>query len=282
MTDLWSRLAGLESPGVLATIVKVTGSAPREPGARLLLLPDGSFEGTLGGGSLEHEILAHARRMLEEGVPSLSRTYRLNPAADQCCGGEVEVFLERVGPAPRVILFGAGHVGQAVARALSPLPFRVTVVDSRPEFAAKERFPDGADVRCGDPLELLGAIPSDSSSTYAFVFTHSHKLDLLLLSVLLGRPLRFLGLIGSRSKWARFREALKSRGFSEADLSRVTSPIGIGVGGKSAPEIAVSVAAQLLAVQAGLTVEVRHLTDSETATSPAEPISAPAEPARRD
>lgn len=263
MNAPWRLLAELDSAAVLATIVKVTGSAPREAGARLILRADRSFEGTLGGGSLEHQVLAEAGRMLDEAVPSLSRTFRLNPSSDQCCGGEVEVFLEVVGPAPRVILFGAGHVGQAVARALAPLPFRVTVVDSRPEFADPGRFPGGTDVRCGDPLELLGAIPSDAASTHALVFTHSHKQDLLLVSVLLGRPLRFLGLIGSRTKWSRFREALKSRGYSDADLARVTCPIGIGVGGKSAPEIAASVAAQLLAIRDGLTVTVSRLTDSE-------------------
>ncbi len=258
----WQRLAQLEQPAVIATVVRVAGSAPREPGARMLVFPDGRLEGTLGGGRLEQRVCAEARALLDEGRPHAFRTYRLNPSEDQCCGGEVDVFLERLAPAPRVLLFGAGHVGQAVARALAPLPFRVTVVDARAEYATRERFPEAHhDVVCAEPVEGLGRLSFIPEQTYALIFTHSHKLDLLLVSLLLARPLRYLGLIGSRTKWARFRSALLERGFSEADLARVTCPVGIGVGGKQPEEIAVSVVAQLLAVRDGLVVEAHKLSE---------------------
>jgi xanthine dehydrogenase accessory factor len=157
------------------------------------------------------------------------------------------------------VMFGAGHVGQAVARALEPLPFRVTVIDERPEFATRERFPAAHEVLAGDPIATLGGVTTSADSTYALVFTHSHKRDIEIVSVLLGRPLRYLGMIGSRTKWARFRAALLEHGVKEADLGRITSPIGIGVGGKEPEEIAVSVVAQLLAVRDGLRVECRPL-----------------------
>ena len=256
-SDLWKALAGLEEPAIVATIVRVRGSAPREAGARILIHRDGRILGTLGGGRLEHRVRAEAHSMLEEGAPSAHRTYRLNPSEDQCCGGEVEVFLERCSPGPRVLLFGAGHVGEAVARALAPLPFRVTVIDSRAEYMSADRFPEGTDLRCGDPVELLGAIRTSAEDTYALVFTHSHRLDLALVSLLVARPLRLLGIIGSATKLAGCRTALGSRGVSEADLGRITCPIGIGVGGKLPAEIAASVAAQLLAIRDGLTVEIR-------------------------
>jgi xanthine dehydrogenase accessory factor len=264
MNSLWARLAELDEPAILATLVRITGSAPQAAGAHLAVTARGIVAGTLGGGSLEHEVTREAQTMLEEGVESLHRTYRLNPRMDQCCGGEVEVFLELVAPAPHAILFGGGHVGQAVARALSPLPFRVTVVDSRTEFADPSRFPEGTRVVHAPLLEALGAIPTDSTSSFALVFTHSHRADFEIISALLGRPLRYLGLIGSRTKWARFQGALLERGVPAAEIARITCPIGIGVGGKSPAEIAASVAAQLLAVRDGVRVQVNSTTSEVT------------------
>ncbi|MBI5837470.1 MAG: xanthine dehydrogenase accessory protein XdhC [Candidatus Eisenbacteria bacterium] len=259
MDRIWNLLPRLEAPAVLATVVRVTGSAPRGPGSRMLVFAVGRIEGSLGGGRLELKVCAEARTLLAEGTPHVHRTYRLNPAEDQCCGGEVEVFMERIAPRPHVVMFGAGHVGQAVARALAPLPFRVTVIDDREEYAAPGRFPGGVEVICADPLTALGSLHTTAEASYALVFTHSHKLDIHIVSVLVARPLRYLGMIGSRTKWSRFRAALLERGVQEADLARITSPIGIGVGGKEPEEIAVSVVAQLLAVRDGLRVEVASL-----------------------
>jgi xanthine dehydrogenase accessory factor len=223
----------------------------------MLVLADGRIEGSLGGGNLEHKVCAEARSLLAEGAPHAHRTYRLNPSEDQCCGGEVDVFMERVAPGPHVVMFGAGHVGRAVAEALAPLPFRVTVIDERAEYATRERFPHAHQVTCSDPVQAIGALHTTAEATYALVFTHSHKRDIEIVSVLVGKPLRYLGMIGSRTKWARFRAALLERGVREADLGRITSPIGIGIGGKEPEEIAVSVVAQLLAVRDGLRVEVQ-------------------------
>ncbi len=257
MDAIFQTLPNLEVPAVLITLVKVTGSAPRDPGARLLALANGSFLGSLGGGRLEFRALAEARVLLQEGAGSLHRTWRLNPQEDQCCGGEVELFFERLAPSPRVVIFGAGHVARAVSRALESLPFRVTVVDERAEFAHPGHFGPNVQVRCGAPLEQLGAIPTDADSIYALIMTHSHRRDLEMLGALLGRPLRYLGLIGSATKWSRFRAALLGRGVSETELARVRCPIGIGVGSKLPEEIAVSVAAELLAVRDGLEVSAR-------------------------
>lgn len=278
MDELWGYIAGLELPAMVATVVRITGSAPREPGARMVIAQDGIPRGTLGGGRLELRVVSEAISLLREGAPHAHRTYRLNPSEDQCCGGEVEVFFERAAPLPQVLLFGAGHVSEAVARALAPLPFGVTVIDERPEYATSERFPSAASVRAGAPVEILGSLRTSAENTYALIFTHSHRQDLALLSLLIARPLRYLGLIGSRTKWERFRAALRSRGITEAELARVQCPIGIGVGGKLAAEIAVSVAAQLLAVRDGLTVRVEPL-GGLAVVRPADGIAA-AEPER--
>jgi xanthine dehydrogenase accessory factor len=277
MDRMWKLLASLEDTAVLATVVRAVGSSPRAPGARLLVLADGRIQGTLGGGNLEHKVCAEARTMLAEGIPHAHRTYRLNPSEDQCCGGEVDVFMERVAPRPHVVMFGAGHVGQAVAQALAPLPFRVTVIDERAEYAVAARFPQAHQVVAGDPIQTLGTLATSADSTFALVFTHSHRRDIEIVSVLLGRPLRYLGMIGSRTKWSRFRAALLERGVREADLARITSPIGIGIGGKEPEEIAVSVVAQLLAVRDGLHVEAHPLE-----RAPAEPGESLAErPSKR-
>ncbi len=259
-----ARLAALEAAGeafVVLTLAHVAGSAPREPGARMLLRADGSIESTIGGGGLEHDALADARRLLAARLadPAAAtcelRTYFLNASRDQCCGGEVQVLFTVHAPRLHVVLVGAGHVAQAVATVLAPLDLDVSVLDDRPEWNTAERFPRARRL-LEAPEDTLLDFPPVPAHSLVYLMSHSHRRDFECLRMLVPRGLRVLGLIGSRAKWARFRTSLLAQGFAPDDVARVHSPIGIGVGGKHPSEIAISVAAEVLAVRDGRAVTV--------------------------
>lgn len=244
----WSQA---ETPFAVATVTGHQGSTPAEPGAKLLVRADGTFHGTVGGGHLEQLVLADARACLEKGEARAFR-YPLGAKLGQCCGGVVDVFVEPVNHGPRLYLFGAGHVGQALCRTLEDTPFRVHLVDERPEWLHGERIPASV-VRHEEPWDVFAARASwDARRTYVAVMTHRHDVDQDIIAFAVEKPARYLGLIGSRTKWARFRQRLEARGLTARQLDRVRCPMGVETGGKSPQEVAVSIAAGLLQVHHGL------------------------------
>lgn len=251
-------LAGRGVPFVLVTVAEVRGHAPREPGSKMLVPLEGPVVGSVGGGSLERSAVLQARAMLADGAraPVLRRTRldrRPGEHGLQCCGGEVSLLLEPVHPArPVVAVFGAGHVGRALATVLQVLPLDVRLVDSRPDQLAavttgRVGAADVTAVAAPVPDVVARDLPVGSS---VLVMTHDHAEDLAVLDVCLRRDdLAFLGLIGSAAKWGAFRTQLAGLGHDEATLARVTTPVGLpGVPGKSPAAIAVATAAQLLTV----------------------------------
>ena len=149
-----------------------------------------------------------------------------------------------------VWLFGGGHVSQALAAALAPLDFRVAVYDDRPEFASAERFPTAAE-RVTAPFEALRRYVPLAAEDYLVIMTRGHQADFEVLRETLRAPVRYLGCIGSRRKLALCRDHLLAEGFTEAECARVHAPIGLAIGAETPEEIAVSVAAELIAVRAG-------------------------------
>ncbi len=255
-------LQGLETaPACLVRVERTEGSAPREPGAWMAVFA-GSEVGTIGGGHVEFQAIAEARRRLAGASGAAVLRYALGPSLGQCCGGVMHLRFERVTLAdatllatrlaPRrapVALFGGGHVGQALARVLAPLPFQLTWIDSRDGI-----FPPDVpqDVACEHSEPVQAAVPGLAPQSRVLIMSFSHAEDLDVVAACLRRQrergdLPFIGLIGSRSKWAVFRHRLQERGFAEAELARVTCPIGVpGIAGKAPEVIAVAVAAQLL------------------------------------
>lgn len=235
------------TPYVIATVLGASGSTPRDSGTKMVFWDD-NRAGTLGGGQLEFSVTQHALDLLAERRPAqYLENYPLGARLGQCCGGSAAVLLESFVPTVRpTYLFGAGHVGRALAPILASLPLTLHWVDSR-----REEFP--AVVPSGvqrwltdDPLACLtSALPG---SAY-LIMTHQHVLDFeLLLAALRRGDASYIGVIGSQSKWRRFRERLRQRGISDADCDSVHCPIGLSaVPGKQPAEIAVSVAAQLIA-----------------------------------
>lgn len=251
MWDWLPRLQQLRDRGVpvaIVTVVRCSGSTPAAPGAKMLVEAGGALHGTIGGGHLEQLAVADAVAALASGEARACR-YPLGATAGQCCGGVVETFVEIVGVGPQLYLFGAGHVGQAVCRTLSGTPFVVHAIDEREEWSSL--VPPEVH-RHATPWDAFVAEAAWSAeTTYVAIMTHRHDTDEAIVADVVRRPARYVGLIGSQTKWRRFRERLEARGVPAEALDRVRCPIGLDIGGKAPQEVAVSVAAQLLSVHHG-------------------------------
>ena len=253
-----------DQPAVLVSVHATQGSAPREAGAWMAVFAD-TVVGTIGGGHLEFEAIATARQRLAgsgDATGAAIQRYPLGPSLGQCCGGVVQLQYERVTatdlPALRVrltahhspvALFGGGHVGKALVNLLGTLPFDVRWIDSRDEIFP-EQLPANASCEHSDPVQAAVADLAPGSKVLIMSFSHAEDLDVVAACLKRQRErgdLPYIGLIGSKTKWAVFRHRLEARGFSEAELAHVTCPIGVpGIAGKEPEVIAVAVAAQLL------------------------------------
>jgi xanthine dehydrogenase accessory factor len=260
--ELLRRLA--QGPVARIVVIKVQGSAPRDVGAWMAVSPAG-LVGSIGGGKLEFDAVADARALLAGRTMQAERRFALGPSLGQCCGGVVWLRCELLQPADTervraellrvqrghmpVALFGGGHVGAAIVSVLGTLPVRTHWIDSRDEvFPAA--LPLNVRIEHSEPVHA--AVPALEAGSHVLIMSFSHAEDLDILAACLKRrreraDLPFIGLIGSKSKWATFRHRLEARGFAEHELAAVTCPIGVaGVVGKEPELIAVAVAAQLM------------------------------------
>ncbi len=240
----------------LVTIVATGGSTPQRVGAKMLVYEDGRTIGTIGGGCYESDAAGKAREAIRRRQPQLAH-YSLNDElageSGLICGGQMDVYIEPLEQAPDLFLVGAGHVSVEVARFAQAAGFRLHVLDDREKFANVERFP-GAEVIIDDIPGWLrkAAIPP---SAFAVVVTRGHRQDFEAMRELVGRPLRYLGLIGSRAKVARVFEALAVEGTDPSRLASVHAPIGLDIGAVTPAEIGVSIVAELIAVRSGRIAE---------------------------
>jgi xanthine dehydrogenase accessory factor len=241
--DALAEHARAGTASVLVTVLDARGSTPRESGAKMVVGAS-ALHGTIGGGRLEHECVQAARALLtgDDSVPLL-REFPLGPALGQCCGGAVRVLLEPVRPpAWQVALFGAGHVGRAVARLLADLPCRLHWIDARDDAFPEPLGAQVLQIRAEHPEARVASLPPGAM---ALVMTHDHALDYRIIRACLARAdLPFVGLIGSQTKAARFRARLRRDG---QPAERLACPIGLpGIGGKLPAEIAIATVAQVL------------------------------------
>ena len=262
IAKLSSQLA--HGTAILVRVQASQGSVPREVGAWMAVFADTTLA-TVGGGRLELDAIAHARALLRDPALPLLQRYALGPRLGQCCGGQVTLAFEPLSaydlptlaqrlqilqaPPLPVALFGSGHVGTALVRALGLLPVDLTWIDSRDQSFSSDT---PQSVRCEHSNPVQGAVPGLAPQSRVLVMSFSHAEDLDIVAACLLRQrqrgdLPFIGLIGSKTKWATFRHRLLAKGFSEAELGHVTCPIGIsGIADKRPEVIAASVAAQLL------------------------------------
>jgi xanthine dehydrogenase accessory factor len=229
----------------LVTVVATKGSTPAAAGAKMIVTASGECHGTVGGGQLEAQVIADARESLARAL-NAPHKYPLCSRTGQCCGGTAEVYIEIVALHPELYLFGAGHVGTALAQVLEGTAFRVHVVDQRRDWLDAPAMPASVVRHALDYRDFFARAPFSAERTFVAVMTPDHQLDLEIVHAALERPTRFLGLIGSATKWARFRQQLAAMGDGPERLARVHCPIGVAALGKSPREVAVSIAAQLL------------------------------------
>jgi xanthine dehydrogenase accessory factor len=329
------ELTGRGERVAAATVIRTRGSTPREPGAKMLVLPGGNARGTIGGGCGEAEVLVAAREMLDSGQDGANRLVRVDlteqivEAAERICGGVMDVLLElwerpreeldllvtgdrvvRVTPAgpsaePRegrvysgeagggdwtaplreqcertlgerasrcavvpggpgegewffeyvhgghtLVILGAGHIAQPLCRMAKLLDFRVVVVDDRPAFASDERFPE-ADLVVAEPFDAALGRLKINEETMVVLVTRGHRHDEACLRRLLGSPAPYLGLLGSKRRVRAVYSSLLADGYTHGQLERVWGPVGVDIGAHSPAEIAISILAELVALQRG-------------------------------
>lgn len=242
------KLRAAEEEAALATIVLARGSVPRREGAKMLVRADGTIFGSLGGGELEARVCEKAKEVMDRGRPERVRFELTGKQVDMICGGEVEVFIEPLLPPPTMYIFGGGHVSVPLARMGKMVGFRIFVLDERPEFANRERFPE-ADQVIAEPYELAFSQLKFGRSSYIVIVTRRYQFDELALELALRTPARYIGMIGSKSKREAIFAHLRAKGLSEEALGRVHSPIGLEIGAQTPEEIAVSILAELIKIR---------------------------------
>lgn len=252
MIDLFSQLTRIVTDGgtvALCTVVHAAGSSPQKAGSKMLVLPGGELRGTIGGGAIEAAVIEQAHEVLLEGRARLFKAHLTRDLA-MCCGGRMEIFIEPVGSKPWLIVFGGGHIGEALVQVAGIAGFRVHLVDGRDGFADPRRHPTAHEITADDPLAALPSLPW-GPATSAVIVTHDHRLDEDLLRACLDQPWAYLGMIGSRAKVERFRKRLLARGVDEARLAQVRAPVGLALNAREPGEIAVSIVAELVAERHG-------------------------------
>ena len=249
---LRAELSG--EPAALVTVVGTEGSTPQKAGAKMLVYPDGRIVGTIGGGCVEAEMTWRARQAIESRKPQMA-SYELT--ADQAgedglvCGGRMQVFIEPVESTPTLCLFGAGHVAQPRARMAKAAGFRVEVVDDRVKFASRDRFPE-ADLVLVEEFAAAASRMTLGRNTYAVVVTRGHKGDSEALQSVIGRGLRYVGLLGSKPKLVHLVAGLQEKGLPPEALGEIRCPLGLEIGAVTPDEIAVSILAEMIAIRRGV------------------------------
>lgn len=234
---------------IMVTVSRTQGSAPRDAGTQMRVFANGQ-DGTIGGGALEWEATAIARTMLTGGATQVQRVMPLGPDLGQCCGGTVTLDFLRNGVAARQLepplwIWGAGHVGRAIAGIFAPFQDRdITLVDTT---AARlpAVLPDGvAPLVAADPVRVVAHAAANADH---LILTYSHDIDLALCDALLRRDFGHIGLIGSDTKWVRFRRRLQAMGHAPDHIARIDCPIGNPSLGKHPQAIALGVATAMIA-----------------------------------
>ncbi len=206
---------------------------------RLLVYEDGRREGSLGDPALDAAAVPVAADLLGRGA---SRTVDL--------GAGRRVFVESYGPRATLVIVGATHVGIPLTALAKVMGFRTIVVDARPRFATRERFPDADEIRIGIPSEIVAGIPL-SASTALVLLAHDYKFERPVLAHALGTEVGYIGMLGSRRRGAAVKKLLEEAGLPPAALERIRVPIGLALGGDSAAEIALAVLAEIQALRTG-------------------------------
>lgn len=248
--QLLTELLAAQAAGVslvLATVVKTRGSVPRRSGAKMLVYENGRISGTIGGGEMESRVIEEAQAALKAGQPRLLPYALVAPERGDpgVCGGEVEIYLEPYLPPATVYVVGCGHVGQAVAHLAHWLGFRVIVNDDRPDLAHPDTIPQ-ADLHIPGPFSTVLEQQPLTRNSYVVLVTRNVMVDLEILPHLVDTPAPYVGIMGSKRRWAHTRRLLQEKGLTAAQLDTFYSPIGLELHAETPEEIAVSIMAEII------------------------------------
>ena len=262
--DIYEEIVQLRRDGrrgAVATIVNVRGSIPSFKTAKMLVRDDGSIVGTIGGGCVEAEVWQAAREVMESEKPrTLSFNLNQDPKYDTglLCGGTLDIFIEPVLPPALLYIFGAGHVSVKLYKVAKDAGFEVTVVDDREAYANRERFPEAKEVIAEDFDQAMTRLTPNEAS-YIVIVTRGHRDDMRVLRWAVQTSARYIGMIGSKRKTiAVFRELTKE-GLSPELFERVHAPVGLDIGAITPEEIAVAIAAELIATRRHVERALPHM-----------------------
>ena len=245
------RLRNLGQKCAIATIVDVRGSIPSYESAKLLVREDGSMIGTVGGGCVEAEVWNAAREVIETEKPKhLTFNLGQDAAYDNglICGGQLDVFVEPVLPVPRAFIFGAGHISKSLSKVATLAGFGTVVVDNRESFANRERFPEAVEVHAEEYEEIFPSLIINETS-YIIIVTRGHRDDMRVLKLAISTPARYIAMIGSKRKVINVIRELVKEGIPREEFERIHAPMGLDIGAISPEEIAIAVAAEMIAVR---------------------------------
>ncbi|GAA0181694.1 XdhC/CoxI family protein [Clostridium sediminicola] len=247
----------------LVTITNVHGSSPRGKGSMMLVDKDGDLlEGTIGGGAVEEKAKSDAAECIKRGI-SKSIYYVLDQdkgsdSLQMACGGDIDIFVKVFHSSEQLIIVGAGHIAVKLSKVAGILGYKITIIDDRKEFATRERFPEAQEIMVGDVGENLRKC-SIEEKTNIVIVTHGHNDDQIALEAVIDSKSRYIGMIGSFKKVKESFKALEDKGFSQEKINKVHAPIGIDIGGEKPEEIALSIMAEIQAVEYGKIGQIKSL-----------------------
>jgi xanthine dehydrogenase accessory factor len=247
---IYQALAELEktnAAGALCMIVRSRGSTPRHVTSKMLVYPDGHIIGTVGGGEVENRVIKEALEAIQDKKPRLLEYNMSDPEHGDpgVCGGQLEIYVEPIIPKPVLVIVGVGHVGKAVAHLAKWLNFVVAVCDDRPDFCTPESISD-ADIYLPIPLEQLSTQMDITPWTYIVLTTRGMDVDVLGLPSLLDSRAGYIGVIGSKRRWAMTTNKLLEVGIPADKLTQIHTPIGLDIHAETPEEIAVSILAEII------------------------------------
>ena len=231
----------------LCIVTNISGSTPGKAGAKMIVFSDGSFDGTVGGGAIEKQVIENALNVIQTQTPQF-REYNLKTELSMACGGAISVYIEPISKPAKLFIFGAGHIGKYIAQYVPDMGFETTLIDWR-----KDIFEDPEKIHykqvCKQYLEAINDIDFDAD-TYCVIVTPNHEMDEDILAVLGKKTTAYVGLIGSKSKIAALNKRfLQEKILTEEELNRIDMPIGIKFNAITPAEIAVSIIAKLIDVK---------------------------------